>query len=188
MDSSGQFGGLVSKILVVHELLESMRVTHQFGGAIALAWYRNPRATTDIDLNLTVQPSRADPVLGAFTHLGVAVSELDGATIKRDGQARLDWGGSYLDVFFATLEFHYEMARHQRLVQLGPMQIPILAPEHLVVCKVIFNRPRDWVDIEAMVAWGTEIDEAEALGWVAEFLGQDSEPLAHLESLLGATG
>ncbi len=188
MDSFGHFSGLVSKILVVHELLESMRVTHQFGGAIALAWYRNPRATTDIDLNLTVPPSRADPVLGALTHLGVTISDLDGATIKRDGQARLDWGGSYLDVFFATVEFHYELARHQRLVQFGPMEIPILAPEHLVVCKAIFNRPKDWVDIEAMVAWGTEIDGAEALGWVAEILGEGSEPFAHLDGLLGATG
>jgi hypothetical protein len=184
MDSPWHFSGLASKILAVHELLESMRVTHQFGGAIALAWYRNPRATTDIDLNLTVQPSRADPVLGALTHLGVTVSELDGATIKRDGQARLDWGGSYLDVFFATLEFHYEMARHQRLVQFGPMQIPILAPEHLVVCKAIFNRPKDWVDIEAMVAWGTEIDREDALGWVAALLGDQSEQFSRLAGLL----
>jgi hypothetical protein len=164
-----------------------MRVAHQFGGAIALAWYRNPRATTDIDLNITVPPSGADPVLGALTHLGVTVSELDGATIKRDGQARLDWGGSYLDVFFATLELHYEMARQQRLVEFGPMRIPILAPEHLIVCKAIFGRPKDWVDIEAMVAWGTEIDGADALGWVAEILGEGSEPYAHLVGLLGAT-
>jgi len=72
-----RLGGLVAKILAVHELLDSMRVTHQFGGAIALAWYRNPRATTDIDLNLTVPPAQADPVLGALTHLGVTVSESD---------------------------------------------------------------------------------------------------------------
>ncbi len=110
MDEPGRLGGLVSKILAVHELLDSIRVTHQFGGAIALAWYRNPRATTDIDLNLTVPPSGADPVLGVFAHLGVTVTEMDRATIMRDGQARLDWGGSYLDVFFATLEFHQEMA------------------------------------------------------------------------------
>jgi hypothetical protein len=57
-----------------------------------------------------------------------------------------------------------------------------------VVGKAIFSRPRDWVDIEAMVAWGTEIDGAEALGWVAEILGQGSESFAHLDGLLGATG
>jgi hypothetical protein len=67
------------------------------------------------------------------------------------------------------------------------MQIPILAPEHLVVCKAIFDRSRDWVDIEAMIVWGTDIDKVDALGWMAEFLGEGSEPFAHLDDLLGAT-
>lgn len=177
-------GGLVAKILAVHELLDSMRVTHQFGGAIALAWYRNPRATTDIDLNLTVPPVQAGPVLGALTHLGVTISESDRIMIKQDGQARLNWAGSYLDAFFATLELHYEMARRQHLVEFGPMQIPILAPEHLVVCKAIFDRPKDWVDIDAMIAWGTEIDRTEVLRWVSELLGDGSERYFRLADLL----
>ena len=46
-------------------MLDSLGVPHQFGGAIALAWYRNPRATTDIDVNLTLPPEAAPPVLGA---------------------------------------------------------------------------------------------------------------------------
>lgn len=187
MNEPAHFGGLVSKILAVHELLDSIRVTHQFGGAIALAWYRNPRATTDIDLNLTVPPSGADPVLGALAHLGVSVTEMDRATIRRDGQARLDWGGSYLDLFFATLEFHQEMARRERFVEFGPMEIPILAPEHLVVCKAVFNRPKDWVDIEAMVAWGTEIDREAALVLVGQILGGQSEQFTRLAALLDAS-
>ncbi len=142
----------------MHEMLDSMRVPHQFGGAIALAWYRNPRATTDIDLNVTLSPAEAEPVLGALSHLGVSVSEPDRAAIERDGQARLDWDGSYLDIFFATLELHREMATRSREVAFGPVLIPILAPEHLIVCKAIFDRPKDWVDIEEIVGWGTDVE------------------------------
>jgi hypothetical protein len=76
------------------------------------------------------------------------------------------------------------MARRQRLVEFGPMQIPILAPEHLVVCKAIFDRPKDWVDIDAMIAWGTEIDRTEALRWVSELVGDDSEQYFRLADLL----
>jgi hypothetical protein len=36
--------------------------------------------------------------------------------------------------------------------QLGPVQIPILSPEHLIVCKVVFDRPKDWLDVEEMIA------------------------------------
>jgi hypothetical protein len=168
-------------------MLDSMAVTHQFGGAVALAWYRNPRATTDIDLNVTVAPEDADPVLGALTHLGVTISRSDRAAIERDGQARLDWDGSYLDLFFATLDLHREMAERSPQVSFGPVQIPILSPEHLIVCKVVFDRPKDWLDIEEMIAWGTAIDEAVVLGWIEELLGSASEQYARLAALLQRT-
>jgi hypothetical protein len=87
MSHPGGLDGLAARIVAAHEMLDSMRVTHQFGGAVALAWYRNPRATTDIDLNVTLPPEDAGPVLGALTHLGVTVSPADRAVIARDGQA-----------------------------------------------------------------------------------------------------
>ncbi|MGH2853214.1 MAG: hypothetical protein ACRDLF_03360 [Solirubrobacteraceae bacterium] len=185
MSVTATLGGLAAKIAAVHEMLDSMRVPHQFGGAVALAWYRSPRATTDVDLNVTVAPADATPVLGALTHLGVTVSRPDRVAIERDGQARLDWEGSYLDLFFATLDLHQEMARRSRQVDFGPIQIPILAPEHLIVCKAVFDRPKDWVDIEEMVAWGTEIDATEVLCWIEEILGRGSEQRARLAELLG---
>jgi hypothetical protein len=177
--------GLSSRIVAVHEMLDSMRVPHQFGGAIALAWYRSPRATTDIDLNVTLSPSEAMPVLGALSHLGVSVSPSDRAAIERDGQARLDWDGSYLDVFFATLDLHREMATSSHEVAFGPVQIPILSPEHLIVCKAVFDRPKDWVDIEEIVSWGTKVDGASVLLWIDELLGADSAQYERLVGLLG---
>jgi hypothetical protein len=114
----------------------------------------------------------------------VSVSRADRAAIKRDGQARLDWDGSYLDLFFATFELHQAMAERSRQVSFGPVQIPILSPEHLIVCKVVFDRPKDWLDIEEMIAWGTAIDDAEVLGWVQEILGAASEQHARLLVLL----
>ena len=77
------------------------------------------------------------------------------------------------------------MARRARPVRFGPVEIPILAPEHLVVCKVVFDRPKDWLDIEEMMAWGTQIDVPLALGWVAQILGPDTAPYARLAGLLG---
>ncbi len=185
MSANATLRGLAGRILAAHEMMDSLNVAHQFGGAIALAWYRSPRATTDVDLNVTVSPADAKPVLGALTHLGVTVSEADKALVARDGQARLDWYGSYLDLFFATLDFHRAMASHARKVEFGPVKIPILSPEHLIVCKAVFDRPKDWVDIEEMVVWGTAIDEVEVMRWIKEILGEDSEQHARLDGILG---
>jgi hypothetical protein len=168
-------------------MLDSLGVSHQFGGAIALAWYRNPRATTDIDVNLTLPPELAPPVLEALHGLGVLVGPEGRAAIAEDGQARLDWDGSYLDVFFATTSLHFEMAERARFVRFGPVEIPILAPEHLVVCKAVFDRPKDWLDIEEMVRWGTRVDVVDTMAWVAALLGEDSAQWIRLgEVLAGA--
>jgi len=179
-------GRLAQRIVSLQEMLDSLGVPHQFGGALALAWYRNPRATTDIDVNLTVPPQAAGPVLGAIATLGVTVGERDQELIARDGQARLDWAGAYLDVFFATLGFHHDMAARARLVSFGPVQIPILAPAHLIVCKAIFDRPKDWLDIEEIVRWGTEVDVDRTLYWLREILGREAPQYARLTGLLGS--
>jgi hypothetical protein len=182
---TGQFDDLAPKIISLHELLDSAGVPHQFGGAIALAWYRNPRATTDIDVNLTLPPAAAEPVLALLARLGVTVTPEDRAAIAFDGQARLDWDGSYLDVFFATMDLHLEMAELAHVVRFGPVDIPILAPEHLVACKAIFDRPKDWLDIEEILRWGTEIDADRTLHWVGEILGPEAGQYARLAGLLG---
>ncbi len=184
MSSTEELTGLAPKIVSLHEMLDSAGVPHQFGGAIALAWYRNPRATTDIDVNLTLPPEAAGPVLGLLGLLGVTVTPEDRAAIADDGQARLDWGGSYLDVFFATMDLHLDMAECARLVRFGPVDIPILAPEHLIVCKAIFDRPKDWLDIEEILRWGTDVDATRTLYWVGEILGPEAKQYARLTGLL----
>jgi hypothetical protein len=184
--SPAPLGLLASRIVALHEMLDSLGVPHQFGGALALAWYRNPRATTDIDVNLTVPPEAAEPVLGALRILGVTVTDTARGAIARDGQARLDWGGSYLDVFFATIALHMEMAERARLVRFGPVEIPILAPEDLVICKAVFDRPKDWLDIAEMLRWGTKVDSATTLTWVGEILGPEAPQFARLAELLSA--
>jgi hypothetical protein len=186
VSQTAQFGSLVQKIVSLHEMLDSAGILHQFGGAIALSWYRNPRATTDIDVNLTLPPEAAGPVLEMLSRLGVTVAPENRAAIALDGQARLDWDGSYLDVFFATIQLHLEMAERARLVRFGPVEISILAPEDLVICKAIFDRPKDWLDIEEMLRWGTKVDAATTLSWVGDILGPEAAQYARLAELLSA--
>ena len=72
------------------------------------------------------------------------------------------------------------------MVRFGPVDIPILAPEHLIVCKAIFDRPKDWLDIEEILRWGTEVDAALTLYWVGEILGPEAEQYTRLAGVLGA--
>ena len=97
--------------------------------------------------------------------------------VERDGQVRLAWDDTPVDLFFSYDRFHDAAAKGVRVVPFADTTIPILAAEHLVVCKVIFDRPKDWVDIDAMRADATALDAAEILRWVATHLRRYRPPL-----------
>ena len=144
-----------------------MAIPHAFGGALALAYYAEPRATIDIDLNVFVHADRFPDVAAPLLALGVAADDPQAVTsVADDGQARVMWDQTPIDLFFAYDPFHDAAAAARRTVPFAESSIPILSPEHLVVCKVIFDRPKDWVDIDAMLDAGVALDVAEILRWV----------------------
>ena len=51
------------------------------------------------------------------------------------------------------------------------------------MCKAVFDRAKDWLDIEEIVRWGTAIEATAALGWVASILGEDSEQYQKLTAV-----
>jgi len=151
-------------------------VPHAFGGALALAYYAEPRATIDIDVNVFVSPDRYAEVAAPLVALGVHADADDAASaVARHGQARVMWDLTPIDLFFAYDAFHLAAAEARRTVPFAASTIPILAPEHVVVCKAVFNRPKDWVDIDAILESGVALDAAEVLRWVGR-IARDTDP------------
>lgn len=172
-----------AKVLGAHHALGGARLGHAFGGAIALAYYTIPRATVDIDINLFVPESEATVALTALSALGV---EAAGALrqVERSGQCRVDWDGTPIDLFFANLELHVAMARSRRHVDFAGETIPILAPEHLMVCKALFDRQKDWTDIGHMLLGVAGLRVAEVRRWMGEIAGVDDARTQRLDALI----
>ena len=165
---------LAGRVLAIEEALA--QVPHAFGGALALAYYAEPWATIDIDLNVFVPAEQFADVAVPFARLGAATGDpAVEAIARRDGQVRVMWDRTPIDLFFSYDAFHDAASGALHSVPFGDGRIPILAADHLVVCKVIYNRPRDWVDIEAMLAAGADVRAAEILRWVGRIAG-DEDP------------
>jgi hypothetical protein len=165
---------LPQKVVAIHEALEAAGIPHAFGGALALAYYAEPRATIDVDVNVFVSTERWPEVRGALASLGVAV-EVDVEALQRDGQARLWWDRNPVDLFFSYDPFHDEMRRAARRVPFAETAIPILSPEHLTVCKAIFDRSKDWLDIEQILVATDPLDLPEVEAWLEAMVG-DADP------------
>lgn len=159
---------LPERILAVHEAL--VDVPHAFGGALALAFHAEPRATRDIDLNVFVGGEQAALALDPLAALGVDVA--GGAELAAsDGQLRVFWDETPIDLFFAYDDFHHAADRRAVEVLFADVTIRVLSATHLTVCKVVFDRPKDWVDIDAMVDADAPIDVAEVARWVGRICG-----------------
>lgn len=174
---------LAERILALDRALED--VPHAFGGAIALAYYAEPRATIDIDLNLFVSPDRFPEIATRLGKLGIAFDDPDiGERARRDGQVRVMWDETPVDLFFAYDAFHDAAAGAVRTVPFAESTIPILAAPHLIACKVVYNRPKDWVDIDAVLAGEPTVDAAEVLRWVGRIAGDEDPRYERITSVL----
>lgn len=164
---------LGDQLLAIHDGLGAGRIPHAFGGAIALGYCTlEPRATRDLDVNVFTPPERAKDVFSALPQ-GVQVNGMLLEQAERDGQVRLLWGVTPVDVFLSVLPFHDHVEAHVREVPFEGRTIPVLDCTALAVFKAMFDRPRDWVDIEAMLdARSLDLDEARR--WVVAMVGEDA--------------
>jgi hypothetical protein len=177
-------GNFNDRVKEIHASLDAHGIPHAFGGAIALIYgVSDPRLTHDIDLNISVAPDNVEQVLAALPRT-LAHSDRDADAVRADGQVRLHWGQDLpVDLFFPQHEFHKVVASRTRVVTFDGEPLPVISPTDLTVFKTMFNRRKDWADIEAMLRAGT-VDEAEALRWIRVILGDDHPCSTHLEELI----
>jgi len=183
-DLSSMVGSDVgSKLVAIHEALDQAGIEHAFGGAIALAYaVPEPRATIDIDINVAVPVDQARRVIDALPD---GVTARPGALdrIAHDGQDRLRWGDVPVDLFFPKHEFHSVVAGRTTSEPFRNSVIQVITPTDLTVFKALFNRRKDWPDIESMLR-ASEVDEGEALEWIRTIVRPENPSYVKLVELI----
>lgn len=140
------------KIIALRDVFETNHVPYAFGGAIALFYYRDPRSTIDIDVNVFLPPERQAEVSRLLQRLyDVDLAQVT-ADVMTTGQTRSLWGTTFVDLFFADTQFHDAMAHRVRRMPFLETEINVLSAEDLLVCKMLFDRPKDWLDVQAVAA------------------------------------
>ena len=173
---------LIEKIVAVHRSLDAAAVPHAFGGALALAWCtKRARGTIDIDVNVFATIDALDSVLAALPD-EVSATAANRKELERDGQSRLWWDRTPVDVFMNTTDFHEAASTRVRLHDFAGARVPFLGCTDLAVFKVFFDRTKDWADLEEM--WDAKsLDVERVVGVLALYLGTDDHRLAKLLTL-----
>lgn len=170
---------LVDRVCEIAESLDAAGIRWALGGALALAYAtEEPRGTRDIDLNVFVPAAEAARVFAALP-ADISHGQADELAAVADDQVRLWWDDTPIDVFFNVHEFHDGVAERCRTVPFAGRDVRVLAPDDLAVFKALFDRPRDWVDIDEMVACGA-LDRETASRSLAVIVGLDDPRVARL--------
>jgi hypothetical protein len=173
---------LAQRLLEIHDALTAAGLPHAFGGAIALAYCtEEPRGTRDLDVNVFVHPDHAKDVFAALP-AGVATSAGELQTAEEEGQVRLWWQDTPIDIFLNVHPFHEEVAKGVRQVPFSGRVVPVVGCTSLAVFKSLLSRTKDWADIEEMVQAGA-LDVPAAVAFVQQIAGTDHPSLARMSAL-----
>ena len=177
-------------ILEIDAELTALGVRHAFGGALALAYYAEPRGTVDGDINVGVPYDSRSTLLAHLGTIGWHADD-DAARAMPAAGMRLHQVGEtvVVDLFFAFDAFHevvLDRSVAMPFFHAGERhELPFLTADDLVVFKISFGRSKDWVDIEAMIDAGTAIDPDYVEHQLVQFKGPTAYPsVARLRSLL----
>ena len=149
-------------VVAVHDHLAALGVAHAFGGALALAYYAEPRGTIDIDVNVFAPVASAPEIVTSFEALGFSPEQTAEAWVPIAGVRLVRGGGEppMLDLFFSVDERYDDIARRVRHFPFGERsELPFLSAEDLALFKLSFGRDKDWVDLRGLVAGNPGLDD-----------------------------
>ncbi len=174
-----------AKTAALAALFELHNIPYAVGGAIALFYWGEPRGTVDVDINIFLPQTEADRVLEALPELGISGSlETERRAILSAGQARIDFDGTVVDLFFSTVDFHDSSAKRVRRVPFGAGEINVLSAEDIVVYKAMFNRRKDWADIEQVLYMQADrFDFGYVRNWITRMAGGDDARVVEFDTL-----
>lgn len=154
--------------------LEERRIDYAIGGALAYNQHAVPRGTTDADLNVWVDPAKPTAAAHLLAELGC---EFKAQAVIREfldkGWAYVFYRDVHVDVYLPTRDFHASVRSRRRRLPLLGREAWFLSAEDLAVFKLILHRPKDWVDLEALlVVQGRALDRAYVRDWIGRVAGE----------------
>jgi len=178
---------IVEKMLAIGAALDDRHLPYAFGGALALAFCtERARGTIDIDVNVFAAQDEARSVLDALP-VDVVATDGDILALESEGQTRLWWEQTPVDLFLDTTAFHLEVAQRRQFHEFGGRPMPFLGCSDLAVFKAFFNRTKDWADLEEMLVIGA-LNVDQTIGVLVRYLGADDERVERLRQLSAPEG
>lgn len=187
---------LAPLLAALHDLVTWLQAEQVSGiviGGVAASLLGRPRVTRDVDALVLLDEGRWAEFLSAGARSGFVARRPDALPFARQTRVLLvrhEPTGIDPDIVFGALPFEEEAIARTISVPMGRIDLPLPAPEDLIVMKAIAHRPRDLADIESVLDAHPRLNLRRVRRWVREFSAvlEMPEILDDLETLLAQRG
>lgn len=172
MNSPGELEPLLAPIAAIQRVIEKLDDQGVIIGGVAASLLGQPRLTADADalLLLSIDEVPALIELAQAEGLHPRLSDVvDFARRSRVVLLRHTESGIDVDISLGLLPFEVEAVERSREYQAGSLIIRLPTPEDLIILKAVAHRPKDMLDIEAVIAAQPQLDKERIGFWVRQF-------------------
>jgi hypothetical protein len=148
-------------------------------GGVAASLLGRPRLTQDIDVLMDAPEDRWPDIITAARLFDIEprisepleFSRRARVLLLRHGASQID-----IDVILGVLPFEREAVSMGQFHSVGPFNIRLPRVEDLMIMKAVAQRPRDMIDLEALLEAHPGADLEQVRRWVREFATASSMP------------
>jgi hypothetical protein len=141
-------------------------------GGVAASLLGRPRLTADVDAVVLVDTDELAHLLTMAEQEGLFPRIPDAADFARGHRVLLlqhQESGVNVDISLGLLPFEVEAVERSKTYQIGSLTLRIPTPEDLIVFKAVAHRPKDLLDIQAIIESSTNLDKRYIADRVREF-------------------
>lgn len=141
-------------------------------GGVAASLLGRPRLTADVDAVILLSVEDLPLLMDAAAQEGLVPRVADAGDFARRHRVLLlrhQQSGINVDISLGQLPLEIEAVGRSIVCQVGPLAIRLPTPEDLIIFKAVAHRPKDLLDIQAIVESHADLDRKRIERWVREF-------------------
>ncbi len=163
---------LAAPLAAIQRLIEQFDNRGVIIGGVAASLLGRPRLTADADALLLLSVNDIPRLLELAGAVGLQPRLANAVEFARRNRVLLLQHvatGIGVDISLGLLPFEVETVERSVEHQVGAVRLRLPTPEDLIILKAIAHRPKDMLDIEAVIAAQEHLDKKRIASWVRQF-------------------
>lgn len=166
------FASLQAPLAALQRLLSRFDERGVVIGGVAIGFLGKPRMTVDIDAMFLLSVNDLPELLHAAKVEGIEPRIESAEAFARKNRVLLlrhVESGINIDISLGVLPFEEEMVERSTIHKIGSLSVRLPTPEDMIILKAVAHRPKDLLDIQAIVDSHPNLDHARIEQWVKSF-------------------